>query len=92
MKLWRGQPDNWQPPEFTDKEKGQLSVALAVVFFYLAIESWTSPGRASGSGRWEWLRRIFERAFGESGEIVLFTVLGALALAYGLAHLLAKRR
>jgi hypothetical protein len=90
MKLWRGQPENWTwTPSHGDK--GRLWVGLAGVFYLAAIVALASPSIFRASGRWGWLHSLSTKAFGPSGDIVLYAIIGSACLVTGLLYFRAAR-
>lgn len=86
MKIWRGQPDSWSwKPSGADK--GRLWLGFAGFFYLLGVIAFTSPSSLSHSGRWAWLNNLSAKAFGPSGDIVLYAILGSACLLAGLHYL-----
>jgi hypothetical protein len=83
MKLWRGQPDNWNwKPSI--KEKAIAWLGLGGAFYLGALFDFLSPSQSSRTGRWGWLHEIFFNAFGASGDIVLYSAAGTACVVSGL--------
>lgn len=87
-------PDEHQAPSMfrpvSRREKARLWIGIAVGFFALAVSSASASSTPSSVGRWGWLHRIFNNQLGVSGDAVLYSFIGAGALAYGLFMLLRK--
>lgn len=88
MKLWPGQPDNWKP---TAKDKGRFWAGLALCSFALAASVFISPSSSSLTGRWGWLHRIFFNEFGAAGDLILYMLIGAVALTVGVMYLSERK-
>ena len=82
MKLWRGQPDNWKPQPLTKREMGNVWLTLGAIFLYFAFDAYLGHG-TEPTGRWRWLHTIFRSQFGESGDVVLFSIIGTASLVAG---------
>ena len=90
MKLWRGQPDNWVwTPSRGDK--GRLWLGFACVFYFLAVVALSSPSTSRASGRWAWLHSLSTKAFGPSGDIILYVLIGTACLVTGLLYFKAPK-
>lgn len=83
MKLWRGQPDNWNWKP-SAKEKAFLWLGFGGVCYLLAFSAYSSPSQSSRTGRWGWLHEIFFNAFGPNGDIVLYSAAGTACVLFGL--------
>lgn len=85
MKLWRGQPDNWGwTPSRTDM--GRLWLGFAGLFYVLGVIALASPSNSPSTGRWSWLHNLSAKAFGPSGDIILYAILGTACLVAGLNY------
>lgn len=82
MKLWRGQPENWNWKP-SGRDKAFLSLGFGVVFYVLALSYFLSPLQSSRAGRWGWLHEIFFGMFGANGDIVLYTSVGTAFIFFG---------
>lgn len=82
MKLWRGQPDNWNWKP-SGRDTAFLWLGLGAIFYVLALSSFVSPSQSSRSGRWGWLHEIFFGMFGASGDIVLYAGVGTAFMLFG---------
>ncbi len=90
MKLWRGQPDNWTwTPSRIDK--GRLWLGFAGLFYLLGALALASPSKEPATGRWAWLHHISATAFGPSGDIILYAILGTVCLVAGLNYFRATK-
>lgn len=87
MKRLHDAPGNWKP---TNREKGRLWIGFAAVFFALAAVAYTTLSRSPSSGRRGWIRDLFDDAFGQYGDVVLWSFAGASALFYGIVLLRRK--
>lgn len=88
MKLWRGQPENWQP---TRRDKAWVWLGLGAAFYVLALTAFVSPSRSPHDGRWGWLYEIFSGVFGTGGDVALYSIVGTVAMLVGAAHFSASR-
>ena len=82
MKLWRGQSDNWEWKPST-RDIARIWLGLALVFLSLTLVSVLNPSNEPATGRWGWVHRAFQGAFGANGDIVLYASLGGVCLVYG---------
>jgi len=89
MKNWPGKTEDFKPPLMSPKEKGNLWLGLAVLFFVLAANSYFSPPPVPATGRWAWLHNVFFNHVGSSGDFVLFLVLGCAGLLVALKQYFA---
>jgi hypothetical protein len=90
MKLWRGQPDNWTwTPSRGDK--GRLWLGFAGAFYLLAVVALASPSSSRASERWAWVHSLSTKAFGASGDIILYAVIGTACFIAGLLYFKAPK-
>ena len=82
MKLWRGQPDNWNWKP-SRRDTAIMWLTLGGIFYVLALSAFLSPSQSSRTGRWGWLREIFFGMFGASGDIVLYSSIGTAFVLFG---------
>ena len=90
MKLFRGQPDNWQWKP-SNKDTAYLWLSFGAFFYLLAFLAFTSPPQTSFTGRWGWLHTVFFNTFGTNGDIVLYLGLGTASLLFGFLKLKAPQ-
>ena len=90
MKLFRGQPDNWQWKP-SNKDIAYLWLSLGAIFYLMAFLAFTSPPQTSFTGRWGWLHATFFNAFGINGDIVLYSSLGTTSFLFGFFKLKAPQ-
>ncbi|MBN9421327.1 MAG: hypothetical protein J0I91_02590 [Candidatus Accumulibacter sp.] len=86
MKIWRGQPDNFQPFPLSPKEKGHIWLAFSGLSFLSAANSYMWPASSAATGRWAWIHNIFYSQFGSSGDLVLYVVAGSAFLLAALSQ------
>jgi len=83
MKLWRGQPDGWAWKP-TGRDIARAWIGLGVIFLLLALHTLWFPSASSRTGRWRWLIDVFLAAFGPQGQVVLYSIIAAAFLFFGI--------
>jgi hypothetical protein len=83
MKVWRGQPDNWTWKP-TALELARAWIGLGGFFVLLALYSFCFRPALRGTGRWAWVHKVAFAAFGPHGDIVLYSLVGAAFLFFGI--------
>ena len=82
MKLWRGQPDNWNWKP-SDNEQVRVWLGIGTCFYLLALSDFLWPSQPRHTGRWGWLHAIFFGMFGSSGDMVLYSSVGTAFVLFG---------
>lgn len=90
MKLFRGQPDNWQWKP-SNKDTAYLWLSFGACFYLMAFLAFTSPTKISFTGHWGWLHAIFFNLFGANADTVLYASLGTASLFFGFLRLKAPK-
>lgn len=80
MKLWRGQDTNLKPAALSPKDKAYFYLGLSSVFFLLALNAYFYPLKGIATGRWSWIKNMLSSQFGESGELILYLLMGLVLL------------
>jgi hypothetical protein len=81
MKLWRGQPDNWRFKP-TARELAHAWTGIGAMFVVLAFYEFRFP--RSHNERWSWLHDMAIAAFGPRGSVVLYSIIGAAFIVFGI--------
>jgi len=81
MKLWRGQPDNWKFKP-TARERANAWMGIGAMFVVMACYEFWFP--SAHTGRWAWLHKMAASAFGPHGNVVLYSIIAAAFLFFGI--------
>ena len=81
MKLWRGQPDNWTFKP-TARELAHAWTGMGGMFVVMVCYELWFP--SAHTGRWDWLHNMAVSAFGPQGSVVLYSIVAAAFLFFGI--------